>query len=106
RLERIYDQHFVDELQDLSGYDLEVMRDLLRSKISVTLVGDPRQATYSTNRSSKNKQFKRVGVFDWVEERKQAKELEVEYSTNSHRCTQKILDIADALFPSLPTTTS
>ncbi len=106
RLERMYDYILIDELQDLSGYDLDVVRDLLLSRISVILVGDPRQATYSTNRESKNKKYKKEDVVQWIETRASANEVKVEYRSWSYRCNQMILDIADSLFPHLPRTTS
>ena len=106
RLERMYDYILIDELQDFSGYDLDVVRELLLSKIIVTLVGDPRQATYATNRAPKNKKYKRAGVFQWIQERAVADEIKIEDSTCSHRCNQMILDIADSLYPDLPRTTS
>jgi superfamily I DNA/RNA helicase len=106
RLERLYDYILIDELQDLSGYDLDVLRELLLSRISITLVGDPRQSTYSTNRASKNRKYKRQGVVQWIEERGKAKEIKIEYGICSRRCNQRILDIADCLFPDFNKTTT
>jgi len=106
RLGRIYDYVLIDELQDLSGYDLNVLRELFLSKIVVVVVGDPRQATYSTNRAAKNRKYKGEGVFDWLKEREAAGEVNIEVHSISHRCNQLILDIADSLYPGLPSTTS
>ena len=44
---------FVDEMQDLAGYDLALLEKLFGSALPVTAVGDPRQGTYSTNNSAK-----------------------------------------------------
>ncbi|WP_163069612.1 UvrD-helicase domain-containing protein, partial [Acinetobacter baumannii] len=49
RLADMYDEVYVDEVQDLAGYDLDLIERLLRSPIGITLVGDTRQATYATN---------------------------------------------------------
>lgn len=46
RISRIYQHIFIDEIQDLAGYDLEVLKLLFKSKSNVLLVGDPRQVTY------------------------------------------------------------
>jgi DNA helicase II / ATP-dependent DNA helicase PcrA len=51
RLEALYDEVYIDELQDLSGYDLNFLDLLFASSIRVTVVGDPRQHTYSTTQS-------------------------------------------------------
>ncbi len=58
RIEEIYSHIFIDELQDYAGWDLEVISLLFKSKIPITCVGDYKQATYRTNNSPKNKQYR------------------------------------------------
>lgn len=53
RLEKIYDTVFFDEVQDLSGYDLEIIRLIAASSINLVCVGDPKQATFKTNNGQK-----------------------------------------------------
>jgi hypothetical protein len=106
RLERAYGHIFIDELQDLAGHDLEFLEKLFRSSISILAVGDPRQATYSTNKSLKNKQFKLGHVVDWVRAREAKQLCSLEVRTDCYRCNQAICDFADALFPDLPKTSS
>jgi DNA helicase-2/ATP-dependent DNA helicase PcrA len=67
RLREMYTDVFIDEFQDLAGWDLEVIEMLLRSGIRVTLVGDPKQHIYSTNPSSKNKQYLGIKAVALVE---------------------------------------
>ena len=67
RLERIYQHVFIDEVQDLVGWDLDVLELLLRSSMSVTLVGDPRQQIIETNLGSKNKAYHGVDLLKWFE---------------------------------------
>lgn len=55
RLEKIYATVFFDEVQDLSGYDLEIIRLIAASSIDLVCVGDPKQATFKTNNGQKNK---------------------------------------------------
>lgn len=57
RLSSFYDKIYIDEVQDLAGYDLELIKVLFKSKIEVELVGDPRQVTYLTHNSDKNKKY-------------------------------------------------
>jgi superfamily I DNA/RNA helicase len=105
RLEDIYDVLLVDEVQDLVGYDLDVLDFLLRgSAITVKMVGDPRQHTYATNQNNRNKKYRGAGLFDWLNERPTICELETR--NVSRRCNQAICDFADALYPGLPTTRS
>ena len=54
RLAQIYDEIYIDEVQDLAGYDLELIERFLNTSITMLLVGDIRQGTYVTNNSAKN----------------------------------------------------
>src|SRR6266702_933520 len=51
RLASMYDHIYVDEVQDMADYDLNVLELLMKSPVAVTVVGDPRQATFATNQS-------------------------------------------------------
>lgn len=104
RLETLYDDVYIDELQDLAGYDLNFLDLLFASQMFVTVVGDPRQHTYSTNNSAKNKQFRGHKMIDWLNGR--SKTCAIETRSVSWRCNQEICDWADALYPELPATTS
>lgn len=104
RLERVFQHVFVDEVQDLVGYDLDVLHLLLESDCSLTMVGDPRQYILETNVGSRNKKYRGAGLYDWFKERSGICEL-IERSEN-HRCNQEICDFADSIFPSLPPATS
>ena len=55
RLEEIYSNIYFDEIQDLAGYDLQLMELLLNSSIDITCSGDNKQATFSTHNARKNK---------------------------------------------------
>lgn len=104
RLERVFTHIFVDEVQDLVGYDLDVLDLLLASRIKLILVGDPRQHTFSTNIGPRNKKYQGIGLADWFKERSGMCTLEPR--DYSYRCNQKICDFADGLYPNLPTTRS
>lgn len=104
RLSEMLDHIYVDELQDLVGYDLEFLDLLMDSSVDLTIVGDPRQCTYSTNDSPKYKKYRGAGLLDWFSERKTKCALETRQEC--FRCNQAICDFADALYPNLPPTTS
>jgi DNA helicase-2/ATP-dependent DNA helicase PcrA len=106
RLEGIYGKLFIDEVQDLAGWDLELLELLLASEIAITMVGDPRQAVYLTNRSQKNSQFRGAKLFDWLKAREGEGTCTVTSMAVSHRCNQAICDFADSVYPELPRTTS
>lgn len=104
RLERIYRHILVDEVQDLVGFDLDVLDLLMKSSVNVTLVGDPRQHTFSTNIGPRNKKYRGNGMHAWLSERTAICALLTR--DESYRCNQPICSFADALYPNLPTTKS
>jgi DNA helicase II / ATP-dependent DNA helicase PcrA len=99
RLEALFDHIYIDEVQDLAGYDLEFLDLLFKCGTEVTVVGDPRQHTLATNRGSKNNRYRGAGLPAWFDER-------LSYCTRedrneSSRCNQAICDFASELFPHL-----
>ncbi len=99
RLERIYDRIFIDEVQDLCGWDLEVLRLLMASKIPLEMVGDVRQAILVTNnRESKNKKYKYMKIWDWFKSEERARRLTVGQECKTYRCRPEIAELADSLF--------
>ncbi|PKQ30740.1 MAG: ATP-dependent exonuclease [Actinobacteria bacterium HGW-Actinobacteria-2] len=110
RLERIFDEIYIDEVQDLTGNDLGVLELMLRSKMNITLVGDVRQSVFSTSRSdTKNKKYQGMNKVEWFREMERKTLCLIEYRTATWRCTQEIIDFADSVVPvrfSLPNTTS
>ena len=106
RFRELCDHLYIDEAQDLSGYDLELVEALLKGGVQVTLIGDCRQATYTTNDSPKNKAFVGAKIRDKFEIWEKAGLLEIKHQAHSHRCVQPICDLADAIYPDYPTTNS
>jgi DNA helicase-2/ATP-dependent DNA helicase PcrA len=106
RLQRIYDDIFIDEMQDMAGHDLSLLERLFHSTVSITAVGDPRQGTFSTNNSAKNKKFKKSGVLDWINLQNKAGLITVKERNECYRCNQRICDFADRLFPEFGKTKS
>jgi len=104
RLERIFTHVFIDEVQDLVGYDLDFLDFLLESGIKVLLVGDPRQHTFATNIGPRNKKYRGAGLIQWFADRSDLCTFETR--NNSYRCNQEICNFADAIYPDLPATTS
>lgn len=106
RIEKIFGRIYVDEAQDLAGWDLELMEHLLKSETEIVLVGDHRQATYSTNDNPKNKAYWGEKIIKKFAEWEKSGLAKIEYQSHSHRCNQTICNFADQLFPDCPKTTS
>nr|WP_181035670.1 UvrD-helicase domain-containing protein [Clavibacter michiganensis] len=101
RLEAIYDHVYIDEVQDLTGYDLEIVEAILRSTIPVTMVGDVRQAVISTTPlERKHKQYKNMQVWNWFRNQEAAGTLAIAHRSETWRCRPEIAAFADSLFDS------
>lgn len=101
RLEKLYEEIFIDEVQDLAGWDLEFLNLIFESKLKITLVGDPRQVTYSTNHARKYSQYRDQNIVNFFADLESKGKCEVINMVDSHRCNQNICDLADAIYPEL-----
>ncbi len=106
RLSRIYSHIYIDEVQDLAGYDLELLKLLFECNSSTLLVGDPRQGTYSTNSTSKNKKYKKSKIVCFFEEIPDEIETDDTSLTINYRCISHICNLSNKLFPDLQSTKS
>jgi len=106
RISRIYDNIFIDEVQDLAGYDLEFLKLLFNSKSNILLVGDPRQGTYSTNNSSKARKFRKGDIIYFFDDTSISIEKDDHTLTTNWRCNASICSFSDALYPNLKRTLS
>jgi DNA helicase II / ATP-dependent DNA helicase PcrA len=98
RIERMYTHIYIDEVQDLVGWDLEILDRLLKSRVCVHVVGDLRQSLIETNpRDVKNKQYRGVEMLKWFLER-EGETLVIRHQTETYRCNQQIADFADRIF--------
>lgn len=107
RLSEIYDSIYFDEFQDLVGNDLEIVNQLLESKIKITIVCDPRQAVFVTSKSDrKNKKYQGPNISRWFEDRKKSLEsrkeinqqLRITYLTVSHRFQKSIAAFSNEIY--------
>lgn len=106
RLAMAYDAILIDEMQDLAGHDLVLLERLMSAGVALLLVGDPRQAVYSTNSSARYRQYRRSEIVGWIDDQERASRLTVEALTDCYRCNQEICNFADSLYPDLPATAS
>ncbi|ASZ09218.1 ATP-dependent helicase [Mesoplasma chauliocola] len=101
RISDIFETIFIDEVQDMAGYDLEIIKLLFATKTSIVLTGDPRQATYSTNNARKNKKYLDGKIIDFIEKECPINSCIIDSTQlkNSWRNNQKICEFANKLFP-------
>jgi superfamily I DNA/RNA helicase len=106
RLSRIFSHIYIDEVQDLAGYDLEFLKLLFACNSTILLVGDPRQGTYSTNSSSKNKQFKKSQIVYFFEDTPLDIETDQNTLLTNYRSIPSICDLSNRLFLDFQSTAS
>ncbi|MEQ8694857.1 MAG: UvrD-helicase domain-containing protein [Gammaproteobacteria bacterium] len=104
RLSRIYRHIYVDEVQDLAGYDLDVLDGLFRSTMNVTAVGDPRQVVYLTHHERRFTKYAGSNFLEFFQ-KELPKKLNVIIDDStlhvSHRNSAEICKIASLLYPAL-----
>ena len=106
RLSRIFSNLFIDEVQDLAGYDLEILKLLFNSKSGILLVGDPRQGTYSTNTTAKFKKFRKSDIVSFFQMKIDDIETDETSLLINYRSNSAICNLSNQLFPEYPATTS
>ena len=102
RISRIFDHIYVDEVQDLAGYDLDMIKALFASRSSVLLVGDPRQVTYLTHHATRYAKYADGKIQAFVENelgRRIACDVDDKTLNVSHRNNQAICDYSCRLYP-------
>ena len=93
RLEKIYSHIYFDEVQDLIGWDYEVLKHLARSiDLDITCVGDFRQTIYETAITQKQPKTisQKLARFNQLN-------FEIESMSVNRRSIQCICDFADAI---------
>jgi hypothetical protein len=101
RISNIFHSILIDEVQDLAAWDFELLNVLIKNTdINFMLCGDPRQKTYETTSSVKNKKYS-GGIDRYVSDKiNQSKdEVLIDYSTlnKSHRFGTVIADFASKI---------
>lgn len=102
RLSQIFSEIYIDEVQDLAGNDLELLKLLFEGNINTTLVGDPRQVTYLTHHERKNKKYQNGAIKQFILDK--CKKLCVIDETSliySHRNHASICSFSSKLYPDL-----
>lgn len=106
RLRRLYEHIYIDELQDLAGADLDLVERMIQAGPPITMVGDPRQGTYSTNQAARNRKYRGAGIADKLREWERRGLCKLAEHAHSYRCPPAICRLADLVYPDYPATES
>lgn len=95
RIKDAYPVILVDEAQDFAGADYDVIAKLMQSAEKALVVGDPRQATYRTNREALHRNFS--SIFEFIEAKKLCK-VDRDGLSVSYRCPEEVIALANSLY--------
>ncbi len=104
RISALFKNIYIDEVQDMAGYDLEIIKLLFASSSNVKISGDPRQVTYHTHFSDKYKKYSDGKIQKFVENecKKSNCNIDLETLNGSWRNNKIICLFANTIFPEYP----
>jgi DNA helicase-2/ATP-dependent DNA helicase PcrA len=105
RIANIFRYIFIDEIQDLAGFDLELIKLVLLSKSKTLMVGDPRQVTYHTHDERKYANYKDGNIIGFIKDECKKIECNIDLETlkDTHRNNGEICKFANRVYPHFPT---
>lgn len=105
RISRVFPNVLVDEVQDLAGYDLDILASFARSSVRLLMVGDPRQVTYVTHHERRLHKYADGGIVEFLRNelpKKVPVDIDETTLSRSHRNSAVICAVSSRLFPALP----
>jgi len=99
RLAKSFDVIHIDEVQDLNGYDLDIVELLLKSTLEIHMVGDVRQAIIATNvHDPRYSQYRFLKIWNWFQMMSKRGMLRITQKSTTYRCHPEIARFADGIF--------
>lgn len=108
RIGHIYSKVYIDEIQDMAGYDLELIKLLMKSESDILMVGDPRQVTYHTHNEAKYKKYNGGDIESFIKEECKKVQCDIDMTTlnASYRNNESICKYSSLLYPEYEAPTS
>lgn len=105
RLKNLYSAIYIDEIQDMTGYDFEIIRLLHNMGVDMIMAGDLRQAIGPNHSSQKNKKF--FGHFDdYIQTNKVDIDIDYDSLNHTYRNNLQICAFANKFYPQMRPCTS
>ncbi len=100
RISAIYPNIFIDEIQDMAGYDLDILKLLFQCNSDVLCVGDPRQVTYHTHWELQNKGYRNGNIKKYLADKCKRIKITIDETTlnSSHRNNKHICKFSSKLY--------
>ena len=101
RIGKIYDTIYVDEAQDLSGYDLDIIKAIGKYNKNLLVVGDPRQTVYTTHCDQKYTKYNNGKIDDFIKYECKNMNFEIDRTSlnTCRRCHKSIVDFMNEFYP-------
>lgn len=100
RIESVFDKIFIDEVQDMVGYDLEIIKQFAELGNNLVIVGDPRQNIYNTHCDSKYDKYSNGRIDEFITN--ECKGFNFDIDNNSlnicRRCHKDIVDFLNDFY--------
>ncbi len=91
RLEKYYDDMFVDEFQDFASYDFDFICELAKTRVKCEFVGDYHQHTFDTSRDGQFKKSLHLSEDRFLAEvRRHGIEIDTTTLSKSYRCSPSV----------------
>lgn len=91
RLEKYYDDMFVDEFQDFASYDFDFICELAKTRVKCQFVGDYHQHTFDTSRDGQFKKSLHLSENRFLAEvKKHGIEVDTTTLSKSYRCSPSV----------------
>lgn len=98
RLERCYSFLFVDEVQDMAGRDIDILRCIFQTNIQTVCVGDNKQATFRTHTTRTNRATTGENIFLFFTVLESQGLVNIQKDLCSRRFNSNICDFANLVY--------
>ena len=105
RITGCYDRIYIDEVQDLAGYDLEIVNRLLhQTRAEIVMTGDPRQFIFRTHWEKKNQPYNTGKIDAYITDKCGDTDCSIDYKTlnRSYRCRSELCSFSSLLYDEFP----
>ena len=100
RLYKLYTTIFIDEIQDMAGYDFELIKILHEVGINIIMAGDPRQTIFPNHPAKKNKKY--FGHIDnFIRDNRLDINIDTQKLHKTYRNNPSICNFANKFYPEM-----
>lgn len=96
RLEKYFDNVFIDEIQDFGGHDFNFLKEITKANLNIIFVGDFYQHTFDTSKDGSTNQSLHKNYVTYQKEFKQmGLTIDPDSLKNSYRCSPTICEFVN-----------